>query len=149
MACSSFTKKAPSHAFCSFAILFCSTSGNQSGTHSRQKRLIFMDSSRRLTLPPSTELFITFTLTVPTRNLPLGYTSKLIISIPINSECSPSFPNPFPPGRLAIRNLLQQYYKNLHFTPANFVLYIPLTCFIPGHLFTVSPDHWDYHEPHQ
>ncbi|XP_045594808.1 uncharacterized protein [Procambarus clarkii] len=50
---------------------------------SRQKRLIFLTSERRLTLPPTTALILTPTLSLPLgRNLPLGYSASMTISVP-------------------------------------------------------------------
>ncbi|KAG0726866.1 hypothetical protein GWK47_035746 [Chionoecetes opilio] len=52
--------------------------------HPRHKRMIFMSSDRRFTLPPSTVLVLTPTLNLPFgRNLPLGYSSSMTISVPI------------------------------------------------------------------
>ncbi|XP_068212344.1 uncharacterized protein [Palaemon carinicauda] len=51
--------------------------------HSRKKRLIFITSERRLTLPPETLLVLTPTLSIPVaRNLPTGYHASMTISIP-------------------------------------------------------------------
>ncbi|KAG7167780.1 uncharacterized protein LOC121867950 [Homarus americanus] len=54
-----------------------------SGILSRKKRLIFLSSERRLTLPPTTLLVLTPTLSIPlARNLPTGYGASMTISIP-------------------------------------------------------------------
>ncbi|XP_068212345.1 uncharacterized protein [Palaemon carinicauda] len=59
----------------------CTSDGNT--PHSRKKRLIFLTSERRLTLPPTTLLVLTPTLNLPVaRNLPTGYGASMTISIP-------------------------------------------------------------------
>ncbi|XP_071535368.1 uncharacterized protein [Panulirus ornatus] len=55
--------------------------------HSRKKRLIFLTSERRLTLPPATVLVLTPTLSLPFgRNLPVGYGASMTISIPFKID---------------------------------------------------------------
>lgn len=52
-------------------------------SHSRVKRVIYLTSERRLTLPPETVLVLTPTLSLPfARNLPVGYGASMTISIP-------------------------------------------------------------------
>ncbi|XP_042876614.1 uncharacterized protein LOC122256175 isoform X2 [Penaeus japonicus] len=54
-----------------------------STSHSRMKRVIYLTSERRLTVPPGTALVLTPTLSLPfARNLPTGYGASMTISIP-------------------------------------------------------------------
>lgn len=56
-------------------------------SHSRVKRVIYLTSERRLTLPPETVLVLTPTLSLPfARNLPTGYGASMTISIPFKSK---------------------------------------------------------------
>ncbi|KAK4305863.1 hypothetical protein Pmani_022277 [Petrolisthes manimaculis] len=55
--------------------------------HSRQKRLLYFTPDRRLTLPPDSILILTPTLSLPFgRNLPLGYSSSMTISVPFKID---------------------------------------------------------------
>ncbi|XP_050706834.1 uncharacterized protein LOC126992216 [Eriocheir sinensis] len=66
---------------------FSSATNNCTAGESRRKRMIYMDSNRRLTLPPNTLLILTPTLSLPFgRNLPLGYGSSMTISVPFKID---------------------------------------------------------------
>ncbi|XP_068206822.1 uncharacterized protein [Palaemon carinicauda] len=54
---------------------------------SRQKRLFFLTSDRRVALPSGTEFFLQFTLNLPfSKDLPVGYTENMLITVLLKAE---------------------------------------------------------------